>query len=186
MKKSPKTSKAAKVPKGLKGYEEISQSEELKAFLPEGSQIMPGPYGGTTIMIPRGFSPEIPNFRGPWAEIRKEIYRFEVMAGRDGTTPMPAANRCTDKINKKCDQWIKDFYKTKDRWELEPSKDIAPWLIARAMMAGMFACMEDTHGLRPPTGKLETIMCDLLITFWNEQGRYGWHGIHPDASMHSE
>ena len=173
--------------KGLKGFKQISESEEIKSMLPPGSQIMPEFGGGTTIFIPNGsFSPEVPDFRGPWGKYRKEIYRFEVMAACDGMTPMPAAQTSSDEINAQCDQWIKDYYKAKDRSKLQPPKEIAPWLVARAMTAGMLAAMDETHGVSAPTESVETIMLEFLVDYWNDVGRYTWYGIHPDASAHSE
>ncbi len=175
-------------PKQLKGYKQISESEELRANLPPGSQISPGPMGGTMIFIPipGGFAPEIPDFQGPWATIRKEIYRFEVMAGCDGDTMIPRSDTPPEGMDARCDQWIKEFYQDKNRWERSVPKEIAPWLVARTMMAGMFAAMEDTHGIGPEDRKLEDYMCHLLIEFWHDEGKYLWHGIHPDASAHSE
>ncbi|MDB6025402.1 MAG: hypothetical protein JWM68_1625 [Verrucomicrobiales bacterium] len=178
-----------RAPKGLKGFKEISESEELKAFLPPGSQITPGPYGGTTIMIPYpgGFSPRIPEFRGPWAKFREEIYRFEVLASCDGRTPMPRAKKPGKTINALCDQWIMEFYQDKDRWNRTVPKEIAPWLIARATMATTFAAMDDTHGIPAPEIEIEKFMCEVLIDLWNDGGgQENWHGFHPDASNHAE
>lgn len=177
-------------PKQLKGHKQISEDDELKDHLPPGSQISPGPMGGTMIFIPRpgGFSPEIPNFRGPWATIRKEIYRFEVHAGCDGNTIIPRSKTPPQGIDARCDQWIKEFYQNnaKTRWDRSVPKEIAPWLVARSMMAGMFAAMEDTHGIPPESRDLEQYMCHLLIEFWDDQGKNLWHGVHPDASSHTE
>ncbi|MDB6023979.1 MAG: hypothetical protein JWM68_202 [Verrucomicrobiales bacterium] len=177
-----------RAPKGLKGFKEISESEELKAFLPPGSQITPGPYGGTTIIIPYpgGFSPRIPKFRGPWAKFRKEIYRFEVLASCDGKTPLPRAKKPGKTINALCDNWIMEFYEDKDRWNRTVPKEIAPWMIARATMAAGFVAMEDAHGIPAPEVAVEKYVCELLIDFWYDGGQENWHGIHPDASNHAE
>ena len=175
--------------KGLQGYEQISQDEDLRNFLPPGTQIQPGPFGGTTIIIPNaggGINPTIPNFRGPWGEIRKEIYRFEVFASDEGRNRPAQADQPPKGVNELCDKWIAAFYQSKDRWNQPVPKKIAPWLIARALTASMFAAMEDSHGLRPPSGKLEDVMCGLLITFWNTGADTTWFGYHPDASSHSE
>ncbi len=176
--------------KPLKGHKEISESDELLANLPPGSQISPGPQGGTFIFIPNpgGFSSQVPDFRGPWATIRKEIYRFEVLAGCDGKTLIPRSKTPLKGIDARCDQWIKEFYQDKDknRWDRSVPKEIAPWLVARTMMAGTFVAMEDTHGMKPERRNLDEYMCHLLIDFWHAGGKDFWHGVHPDASSHSE
>ncbi|MDB6028563.1 MAG: hypothetical protein JWM68_4786 [Verrucomicrobiales bacterium] len=187
---SSKESRAAKLLKGLKFDQEISSEEDLLASLPPGSQIQPGPYGGMTIVIPnpQGFMSEIPDFQGPWAKIQTEIYRFGVLAGCDGKTPMPRARTVSKKINAGCDQWIKEFYaeKKKDRWNKPVPKAIAPWLVARGMMAGMHVSMEETHGMSVPRMAVETYVRMLLIDDWNAVFKHHWHGIHPDASELSE
>jgi hypothetical protein len=174
-------------PKRRKGSK-ASQYEDMMADLPPGTQISPGPDGGMMIFIPHsgGFSPEVPEYRGPWAKIRKEIFEFEVLAGRDGETIIPRAKTPPEGMDARCDQWIREFYQDKNRWKRSVPKEIAPWLVARSMMAGMFVAMDDDHGVRPEPLKLEEHMCRLLIDFWNEVGRNYWHGIHPDASAHPE
>ena len=187
--KSKSTSQSKTKSKGLVGYEQISQDEELRKFLPPGSQIQPGSFGGTTIVIPfpGGFNPTMPTFRGPWAKIREEIFLFEVFVSDDGKNRPAQADRPPKGVDALCDEWIAAFYKDKNRWDQPaPPKKIAPWLIARAHTAGMYASMENSHGLKPPTGKFENIMCGLLINLWNTGANTTWVGFHPDASSHSE
>ncbi len=181
---------AAMEAKERKAYEDALQDKEFLASLPPGSQIQPGAYGGITIMIPhpQGFIPEIPDFHGPWAKIQKEIYRFGILAGCDGKTPMPCARTEPKGVGERCDQWIKDFYKEKSkaRWNKPVPKDLAPWFIARGMMAGMHVSMEETHGMRVPRLSVDTYVCMLLTDDWNAVFKNHWHGFHPDASTLSE
>ena len=174
--------------KYLQGYKEISESEELKASLPPGSQISPGLDGGTNIFIPfpAGFKMDMPDYRGPWAKIRKEIFRFEELIACDGEVKLPRAKTPPKGMDALCDKWIRDFYQDKNRWDRIVPREIAPWLAARSMIAGMMVSILDTHEAPAPRVPLEKYMCEILIDMWNAGGKDQWHGIHPDASQFSE
>ncbi|MDB6026882.1 MAG: hypothetical protein JWM68_3105 [Verrucomicrobiales bacterium] len=140
--------------------------------------------------------PDIPEFRefslGPWHEMRRHFALFMAHVAPVDMNQLDVRETPSPEIEKRCDFFVLDFIRSKNRKALLPPPRLRKWLALRAKMAIILATREeelkgkDKSKAPDLKNKFEDEVGMRLTIYWHRFGKELWPDCDPNQSSTAE
>ncbi|MDB6025398.1 MAG: hypothetical protein JWM68_1621 [Verrucomicrobiales bacterium] len=141
--------------------------------------------------------PDIKEFRefslGPWHELRRHLALFMVhVAPADMKQLEVREAPPSPDIENRCDFFVLDFIRSKNRKKLLPAPELRKWLALRAKMAIIMATREEELKGKDKSknpdlkNKFEDEVGIRLTIYWHRMGKELWLDCDPDQTSAAE